>query len=143
MSSYKTSLKVRLILYYKGKILLLKQTKPNGGNYTLVGGNIESRETAKESLIRESFEEAGITLKKEDLQLVHVLYKVKNEQHRIVLYFKAYKWEGELKARETKKFHEAEWFYLDNLPKNLTETVRHVLGEYRHGHFYSEFYQKK
>jgi hypothetical protein len=31
------------------------------------------------------------------------------------------------------------WFSLDNLPANLSETVRHVLQEYRDGVMYSEF----
>ncbi len=132
------TLKARLILYDRGRILLLKQTKPNGGNYTLVGGTIENEETAKDSLIRESFEEAGIVLHPNDLKLVHVLHKVKKKQVRIVLYFKAYRWEGELKARERHKFKKAEWFYLDNLPKNMTGTVRHVLRAYRDGEAYSE-----
>ena len=139
MAGSKISLKVRLILYYKGQILLLRQTKPNGGNYTLVGGNIEQEEFAKESLIREAMEEAGIQLRVRDLQLVHVLHKKRNGEQRITLYFKAYRWEGKLKARETHKFKEAEWFHLDELPRNLTETVRHVLEEYRNGHLYSEF----
>ncbi len=134
----KISLKVRLILYHRGRILLLKQTKPNGGNYTLVGGNVEEEESARQSLIREAKEEAGIKLKETDLKLVHVLQKVKGEQHRMVLYFKAYRWEGKLKARERHKFKAAEWFDLDELPPNLTETVRHVLEQYRHGNLYSE-----
>ena len=142
MSNSKISLKARLILYYKGKILLLKQTKPNGGNYTLVGGNVDSQEFARQALIRESYEEAGITLKEKDLQLVHVLHKVIGDEHRMVMYFKAYRWEGELKARETHKFKEAELFYLESLPRNLTETVRLVLEEYRKGRFYSEYVKK-
>ena len=139
MANFKIALKARLILYYKGKILLLKQTKPNGGNYTLVGGNVEGHEYARQSLIRESYEEAGILLKEKDLKLVHVLHKNTGGTHRIVLYFKAYKWDGELKAKERHKFREAEWFDLDALPRNLTETVRHVLDEYRNGNLYSEF----
>lgn len=139
MAAQRVNLKVRLILYHKGKILLLKQTKPNGGNYTLVGGNVEDGEYATQSLIRESFEEAGITLKEKDLSLVHVLQKTTPIEQRMVLYFKAYKWEGELKAREKHKFKEAEWFALDELPKNLTSTVRHVLEEYRNGNLYSKF----
>ena len=138
MAIRKVELKARLILYHKGKILLLRQTKPNGGNYTLVGGNVEHFEYAKESLIRESYEEAGIVIREKDLKLVHVLHKKGNNIHRIVLYFKAYKWEGDLKARETHKFREAEWFDLDALPRNLTDTIRHVLKEYRKGNLYSE-----
>ena len=139
MAKPKISIKVRLILYHRGNILLLKQTKPNGGNYTLVGGNIEDMESAKTTLIRESFEEAGIILRPKDLQLVHVLQKIKKGQQRIILYFKAYRWEGNLKARETHKFKSVEWFDLDHLPPNLTETIRHVMKAYRKGLLYSEF----
>ena len=131
-------MKARLILYNKGNIMLLKQTNPNGGNYTLVGGNIEDYEYAKESLIRECFEEAGITLKPKDLQLVHVLQKNTSREQRLVLYFKAYEWEGEVRSREKNKFKAAEWHALNDLPKNLTATVKHVMKEYRKGRLYSE-----
>lgn len=141
MAKYKVSLKVRLILYDRGRILLLRQTKPNGGNYTLVGGTIEREEFARETLIRESFEEAGITLRDKDLTLVHVLHKKQKNEHRIVLYFKAYRWEGRLKARETKKFKSVEWFDLEHLPKNLTGTVKHVLQAYRRGLLFTQLDQ--
>lgn len=139
MAIGKVLLKVRLILYHKGQILLLQQTKPNGGNYTLVGGNVESWENAPQALIREAFEEAGVVLKEKDLQLVHVLQKIKNGEHRVTLYFKTYRWEGRLMAKEVHKFKECEWFPLDELPKNLTETVRHVLQNYRDGVMFSVF----
>ncbi len=139
MAIQKVLIKVRLILYYKGQILLLRQTKPNGGNYTLVGGTVESTETAPQALIREAYEEAGVVLKEKDLQLVHVLQKVKNGEQRITLYFKTYRWEGQLMAKEVHKFKECEWFDLDELPKNLTQTVRHVLQNYRDGVMFSVF----
>ncbi|MFQ5445808.1 MAG: NUDIX domain-containing protein [Saprospiraceae bacterium] len=136
----KTNLKVRLILYHRGNILLLRQKKNLGGNYTLVGGTIENMEFALQALIRETEEEAGIELKKKDLQLVHVLHKrTKNKGHRITLYFKANLWGGELKTGEPEKFKGVSWFSLNNLPPNLSETVRHVLQQYRDGHLYSEF----
>ena len=141
MGISKITLKARLILYYKGKILLLKQTKPNGGNYTLVGGTIEKGETAKATLIRESFEEAGLILKEKDLKLVHVLQKLKKNEQRIGLYFKAYRWEGKLKAKETHKFKKAEWFDLDKLPPNITPTVRQVIEHYRHGIAFSSLWK--
>jgi ADP-ribose pyrophosphatase YjhB (NUDIX family) len=137
-----TTIKSRLILVDQGKILLLKQTKPNGGNYTLVGGTVESKEFARATLVRESYEEAGVILKEEDLQLVHVLHKRTKDSHRIVFYFKAYKWSGELRAREKDKFLKAEWFSTQKLPKNLTATVRQVLDEYRDGNTYSEQMKK-
>ena len=141
MSEQNVKLKARLILYHRGKILLLKQTQPQGGNYTLVGGTIESSEFARRALIRESFEEAGILLKEQDLRLVHVMHKIKKGEHRLIFYFKAIEWEGNLRAKEKHKFKKAEWFDSTNLPENLTETVAHVLELYRHGILYSEVWQ--
>ena len=141
MGSFKVSLKARLILEDRGRILLLKQTKPNGGNYSLIGGTIEREEYALESLIRESFEEAGIILTPPDLSLVHVLhkrYKKGGRKHRIVLYFRAHHYKGKPKSKERKKFEHTEWHPYDSLPDNLTGTVRHVLREYGRGRIYSE-----
>jgi 8-oxo-dGTP pyrophosphatase MutT (NUDIX family) len=119
---------------------LLRQKKTLGGNYTLVGGTIENTEYALQALIREAQEEAGILLKEKDLQLVHVLHKrTKSNGHRITLYFKATQYGGKLVTGEPNKFKGVSWFLLDNLPANLSETVRHVLKEYREGRMYSEF----
>ena len=138
MAKFEVSLKARLILQDRGRILLLKQTKPNGGNYSLVGGTIEREEYATATLIRESREEAGITLVPADLQLIHTLHKRYRRAHRIVLYFRAYHFEGEPKSLETKKFENVEWWPLDELPPNLTSTVQHVLKRFRNGEIYSE-----
>ena len=142
MTLFRTVVKARVILYDQGRILLLKQTKPNGGNYTLVGGTVEQEEFAVEALIRESKEEAGITLDKKHLKLVHVMHKRSANEHRIGLYFRASRWEGKLRAREKEKFKAAHWFDLDDLPKNLTPTVQQVLRNYRKGIFYSEMPRK-
>lgn len=135
----KTSIKVRLILYNKGNILLLRQRRLQGGNFTLVGGTVENEEYARAALIREAKEEAGLILKKEHLQLVHVLHKRTKKGCRVTLYFKAYKWSGDLITNEPEKFLGVAWASLENLPPNLTATVRHVLKKYRHGIMYSEF----
>ena len=142
MSVKKTlSFKARLILYNRGQILVLKQTKPKGGNYTLVGGDVERGEFAKAAVIREAYEEAGIILNPEDLSLVHVLHKIKRDQQRLILYFKANQWQGELRSMEPRKFKRVEWVDLDDLPDKLTETIKQVLKAYRRGKLYSEMTQ--
>jgi 8-oxo-dGTP pyrophosphatase MutT (NUDIX family) len=138
----KLTLKTRLILYNRGSIMLLKQVRPNGGDYTFVGGNIESSEFAKQALVREAFEEAGIVIHPDDLRLAHVLHKKDRTGQRIILYFKTAVWQGELRNREPHKFKEAAWFSLDALPKNLSGTARHVLKMYRKGEMYSEFLKR-
>ncbi|OAV43030.1 NUDIX domain-containing protein [Lewinella sp. 4G2] len=137
MAKFSVSLKARLLLQDRGKLLLLKQTKPNGGNYSLVGGTIERKEFAMQTLIRESWEEAGIELSEDDLELVHVLHKRSSKEHRIVLYFRAYHYEGNPESKELQKFENVEWWSLKELPRNLTSTVRHVLKAYNAGLIYS------
>jgi ADP-ribose pyrophosphatase YjhB (NUDIX family) len=136
----KITLKARLILFHKGKILLLKQKRKQGGNFTLVGGTIETKETAIQAVIRETEEEAGILVKAEDLQLAHVLHKKTKNGQRITLYFKAQSWKGTFRNKEPEKFKGVSWFALNMLPSNLTSTARHVINQYRKGKLYSEFF---
>ena len=138
MAKTKILLKARLIVENQGKILLLKQTTKNGGKFTLVGGTVEDYEFARKALIRESFEESGIVLKTNDLQLVHTLHKKKDAITRIVLYFKATHWTGKIQSQEPHKFKEVVWYPIDELPKDMSATVRHALKHYRRGSRYSE-----
>jgi ADP-ribose pyrophosphatase YjhB (NUDIX family) len=138
MAKRKILLKARLIVEEQGKILLLQQKKESGGKYTLIGGTVEDYEFAKKALIRETLEESGLIVSKEDLHLVHTLHKKKNVATRIVLYFRASKWEGELKNGEPKKFKDIDWAPIDKLPKKMSATVQHVLKHYRRGSRYSE-----
>ncbi len=138
MTKSKILLKARLIVEEHGQILLLKQTSKNGGKFTLVGGTVEDNEFARKALIRESREESGIILNTRDLQLVHTLHKKKNAITRIVLYYKALQWTGDIQSQEPKKFKEVAWFPVDDLPKGMSDTVRHALKHYRRGSRYSE-----
>ncbi|MEL6635743.1 MAG: NUDIX domain-containing protein [Bacteroidota bacterium] len=143
MRQTKLILKARLVIEHRGDILLLEQTSTNGGKYTLVGGTVENHELIKAALIRESMEEAGIEIKSEDLKLVHTLHKKKGtKETRIVLYFRATHWSGDLMSREPDKFTKTAWFPLLALPPNLSPTVRHFLNHYRRGSYFSEFQTK-
>ena len=134
----KVKFKARLILYDRGRILLLKQRRQNGGNYTLVGGTVESEEYARDSLIRETREEANILISERDLALVHVLHKRTKKGHRVNLYFKASRYRGIIQNLEAHKFKAAQWFPINRLPENVTATVRQALNAYRAGQLYSE-----
>ena len=132
------TLRTRLLLTEGGKILLLKQTKPQGGNFTLIGGKVESAEFARQAIIREAKEEAGIVIKEKDLKLVHVLHRLEQDKQRIVLFFSAKNWQGTAKSKEPHKFKRVEWHPLSKLPNNLTISVRTVLDAYKQGQNYSE-----
>jgi 8-oxo-dGTP diphosphatase len=136
---------VRLIVEKDGKWLFLHQTRQNGGGYSLVGGNVEDREFAKEALIREAKEEAGISIAPNNLHLVHVLHrrKLKKGEQSLVLYFKATQFEGTPESLEPKKFRDTVWLYIDALPDNISKATMHVLENLRKGEVYSEFPNRK
>ena len=121
---------------------MLEQIPAKGGNYSLPGGRIEQYEYAKDSLIRETNEEIGIRVRANDLELAHVLHKKTTNGQRITLYFKAERWEGDVRVLEPEKFVKATWFPLTSVPTNTTSTVKHVLTEYQKGLMYSEFSKK-
>lgn len=132
---------VRLILEENDKMLFLRQTKRNGGRYTLVGGNVEEHEFAREALAREAKEEAGIHVEPSELTLVHVLHrhKLKKDETLLVLYFKAQRFHGEPESLEPKKFKDVAWFPIINLPEEVSKPTLHVLRCIRQGIIYSEF----
>jgi 8-oxo-dGTP diphosphatase len=132
---------VRLILEDNGQLLFLRQTKRNGGRYSLVGGNVELQEFAREALAREAHEEAGIHVDPGDLSLVHVLHrhKLKKNETLLVLYFKAKKFYGEPQSKEQKKFKDVAWFPANNLPSDVSKPTLHVLRRIQEGIIYSEF----
>lgn len=133
----KMTLKVCLILENKGEILLLQQTKANGGRYSLIGGKVEKEEFATQSLVRETREEAGVLVNEQDLALVHALHIHKGKKSLMILYFKAQHWNGEEGSNELKKFKQAVWFPMDQLPKKMSEMTRTVLEHYKKGKSFS------
>lgn len=132
---------VRLILEEKGKLLFLRQTKRNGGRYTLIGGNVEEHEFAREALVREAKEEASIHVNVDDLTLVHTLHRHKLQKNEtlLVLYFKAARFSGEPESMETKKFKDVAWFSPNELPEEVSKPTKHVLECIKAGAIYSEF----
>lgn len=136
---------VKLILEKDGRLLFLHQTKQNGGGFSLVGGNVEEREFAREALAREAKEEAGISIDPNDLELIHVLHrhKLKKNEQYLVLYFKANDFEGEPESLERKKFRDVVWLPVSALPENISKSTRHVLDSIAAKQIYSEFPSRK
>lgn len=136
---------VRLILQDGDRMLFLRQTKKNGGQYTLIGGNVEEHEFAREALVRETVEESGLHIDPKDLQLVHVLHrhKLKKNETYLVLYFKAKHFRGTPEPLEPKKFKDVEWLHLHRLPDNVSKATIHVLRAIHKQEIYSEFPEQR
>jgi 8-oxo-dGTP diphosphatase len=90
-------------------------------------------------MIREAKEEAGIDLKAEDLNVVHVMHRKCPNEERIDLFIKARKWKGEPKNLEPHKCDDLRWFEIEKLPTNTIPYVRQAIDCIRNKIFYSEF----
>lgn len=90
MTTHNIILAAYLILKKEDMYLLYERSEnakymPN--MFSLVSGNVESKESSLNGIIREAKEEIGVILSLEDLKLVHTLHKLENSKESIDLFF--------------------------------------------------------
>lgn len=131
---------VYLLLIKEGKILLARRTNTSwrNGQYSLIAGHLDPDESIQTAMIRESKEEAGITIVSSDLKFVHVMHHVEQEAY-LDFFFTADSWKGEPHICEPEKCDDMQWFDLDALPENLVPNVREVITQYMQDKYFSEF----
>lgn len=119
--------------------LLRKNTPFFSDHYGLIGGKVEDSESITDALIREIYEEIGISITKEDTHFAHCL-SFRNEHGKAILalVFKVNNWTGEIINKEPDKCAELAWFAPANLPKNIIPRHHHILEMVQRGILYSE-----
>ncbi len=130
-----------LILLKSNKILLLRRfnTGYEDGNYSVIAGHLDGNETFMQAMVREAREEAGLDLKPDMLEVVHVMHrKVPNGDERIDFFIRANKWTGEPTIMEPQKCDESRWFELNRLPHNVVTYVKLAIDRIGSGVLYSE-----
>jgi len=129
-----------LILVKDGQVLLLKRanTGYQDGNYSLVAGHFEGAETAKQCIIREAEEEAGIKVAPADLEVVHVMHRYRSDREYIDIYLRTNTWSGNIINNEPDKCDDLKWFSLDKLPNNILPETKLTLENIKHKIFYGE-----
>lgn len=131
-----------LILLKDNKVLLMRRqnTGYEDNNYCFVAGHVEKNETFTQAAIREGKEEIGVTLKPEDVEVVHVMHrKSPDGSERVNVFFLAKKWDGEPKNMEPEKCDNLVWFNIDALPPNTISYISLVLKYIQEKVLYSEF----
>jgi len=129
-----------LILVKDGQVLLLKRanTGYQDGNYSLVAGHFEGAETAKQCIIREAEEEAGIKVAPADLEVVHVMHRYRSDREYIDIYLRTNTWSGNIINNEPNKCDDLKWFSLDGLPNNILPETKLTLENIKQKIFYGE-----
>ena len=140
MERFKLTPASYLILVKDNKILLLRRfnTGYEDGKYSMVAGHLDGNETFIQSIIREAQEEAGITIKSEDLDVVHVMHRKVPTHERVDAFVRARAWEGEPRIKEPDKCDDMQWFELDKLPENTIPYVQQAIECFRKSVYYSE-----
>ena len=130
-----------LVLVKGGQVLLLRryQTGYADGMYSLIAGHLDGGETAKQCIIREAAEEAGIAVREEDLEVVHVMHRRSPPREYFDMYLRAEKWTGEIANKEPHKCDDLSWHALDDLPASLLPDVKSALEHIQKQIPYSEF----
>jgi len=104
------------IIYQHPKILLgMKKVRFGKSRYNGFGGGVKLGESLIESAIRETKEEAGITLL-DPLRIGRILFHFQSkEKNHNVYFFRATKYDGKPKESEEMK---PKWFHINEIPYN-------------------------
>lgn len=131
---------VYLFLIKENKILLSRRFNTGwmDGMYSLIAGHLDGNESVSSAMIREAYEEAQITIKKEDLEPATVLHRHSSDQEYIDFFFVAKAWEGEPTIGEPDKCDDMGWYSIDNLPANTLPYIKEALNNYKNKIAFSE-----
>ena len=131
---------VYLLLEKAEKVMLIRRynTGWHDGDFSLPAGHVKSGEPAIQSMIREAKEEVGVIVRKEDLELAHVIHRNKtlDNPEYVDLYFRAKRWKGKIKMGPS--CDKIQWSGLNNLPGNIIPVVEFVLKQISNGKLYSD-----
>lgn len=132
---------VGCIFIQNGQILTVfrNNTKKNNNKHGLIGGLVADGESIAQAAIREIFEEVGVTVKPEDLRLVHTISSREDKQDSVGHYFLVEKWNGEPYNKATDKHERIEWFDMDKLPETLIERNKQAIENMFEEVPYSEY----
>jgi ADP-ribose pyrophosphatase YjhB (NUDIX family) len=107
------------------------------GTFTIPSGHLEANETVTQGAIREIKEEAGVIVRPEDLEMVHVMHRREGDE-RIDFFFLVKNWEGEPRLTEPDKSDEVLWAFPQQLPENTVDYLRYFFEQWAIGLIYSE-----
>lgn len=99
------------MIYDRDRILVQDRLNPNWPGVTFPGGHVNQGESFVESVIREVYEETGLTIKNPILCGVKQ-FQTKNDERYVVLLYKTNQFSGELKSSDE---GEVFWIKKDDL----------------------------
>jgi 8-oxo-dGTP pyrophosphatase MutT (NUDIX family) len=137
MSRHLTRTAVFVVLEKDNQVFLLRRANTGwaDGLLTLPAGHVDKGDSVIYSALKETKEEAGVTIEAADLEFIHVDYLL---DEYVNFYFRATKWEGEPTNVELDKASEGVWCDKWNLPDDLIPAVKNLFTQVTKGNYFSE-----
>lgn len=133
-----------LLLMQDEKVLLLRRfnTGYEDGNYSVSAGHVDEGESVADALVREAKEEIGVNIKKQDINLVHVMHRKGTDQNdeRLDFFFMCRKYKGKIKNIEPQKCDDLTWFDIGALPTNIIPYIQKAIKNAINQKTYSELH---
>lgn len=130
------------LLENKDQILFVRRAlaaRFAGGMYSLIGGKVEAGESGLHAIVREVYEETGLSIPGENFDLVHTFHRNGQESELIALCFKVDI--ANLQAplnKEPDKHDEMRFFSINELPENVLPAHKQAIQLIQNNVRYSE-----
>ncbi|WP_159887388.1 NUDIX hydrolase [Paenibacillus puerhi] len=126
---------VYLLFVREERILLLRRTNTGfeDGKLSLVAGKLDGGEEVKQAAVREAYEESGLRVRAEDLEVVRVVHRNSDSGEWVDFFLSVRTWEGEPSNREPDKCSEMGWFPVDSLPSDMIGYVKQSIEKIMRG----------
>ncbi len=124
----KPSVGVGIMIFKDNKVLLGKRhgdpkkadSELHGeGSWTMPGGKLHFKENLEDAAFREIFEETGVKINKEKLEIISVTNDIVKDAHFVTIGFLCKDFPGEPRVAEPDEITEWKWFDLNNLPSPI------------------------
>lgn len=131
---------VGVMILKNGKVLLGKRHEDPSkadsdlhgeGTWTMPGGKIDFQELLVDGAFREVFEETGIKIDKEKLEILNVQDDIVPDKHYVTIGYLCKKFEGEPKVLEPDEITEWAWYDLNNLPEKIFQPSLKMINKFK------------
>ena len=121
----------------RGEIFFLRRANTGwaDGLLTFPAGHVDKGESILHAAAREVREEAGVEVREEDLEFLHVDY-IRDEC--VNFYFRTHVWSGTPHLAEPHASSEVLWVAKENVPKDVIPQLHNLFSQVEKGSYFSD-----